>query len=316
MKYLKYFKTIVERDHYEQDHVAERPTLLYAAENKSIDYSTPPIPKTIKIVCFDTRKNTFVKKEIKSLRKQANIIPIGIEVIPASHNVYGNGKGGVMSLTEMSIITPKQGSLEKETMTWGQNKDTQSPNHNKVVTVSNNNLSSGNFGYLAKNGIYAGTPYIPNPYNEDDTRNPQYYDKTVTTANAMSDFNGKTNTDTLITLRGLQNYDVWKPSTAVTDYAAASVCDMYSTAGTQAGNWYLPAMGEIGYIMYYWDLIEQALKTVNKLYPDTAVILDPANCYWSSTENAAKNARYLHTMYGAGYSEKTALYLVRAFTQI
>ena len=132
----------------------------------------------------------------------------------------------------------------------------------------------------------------------------------------MSDFKGKENTNTIIALRGVKDYSTWKPSNVIADFPAASVCNMYYTEGTTQGDWYLPAMGEIGYIPYCWDQIQEALNLVNEKYSTLASPITMGGAYWSSTENAAKNARYLHTQYGAGYSDKNTKYAVRAFTQI
>jgi hypothetical protein len=37
------------------------------------------------------------------------------------------------------------------------------------------------------------------------------------------------------------------------------------------------------------------------------------NGYWTSTENAGKNARYVHMSNGVGYANKNSNYSVRAF---
>lgn len=46
-------------------------------------------------------------------------IPIGVVVIPGSHNVYGDGSCGVMSLKPMNCDTPSEGGTSERVMNWG-----------------------------------------------------------------------------------------------------------------------------------------------------------------------------------------------------
>lgn len=45
--------------------------------------------------------------------------PIGIVVVPGSHNVYNDGSCGVMSLKEMNRNSPDDGSTSYQDMSWG-----------------------------------------------------------------------------------------------------------------------------------------------------------------------------------------------------
>ena len=166
--------------------------------------------------------------------------PIGVVVVPGNHNVYGDNSCGVMSLVCMDCANPTTGSLNKISISWGANVDiTEILNGNKcIVELSNGTLSTQNFGYLARNGVWAATGNykIPDPYNEDGSRNANYYNTTVSAYNAMSDFKGEYNTQAIITKRGSKNYNQWVPeASTVNDYAAASCCHMFYTEGTQQG---------------------------------------------------------------------------------
>jgi hypothetical protein len=68
------------------------------------------------------------------------------------------------------------------------------------------------------------------------SRNPDYYNKTVSAYNAMADFNGKNNSNVLLGIRGVKNYHTWAPvyNTAA-HYPAVSCCDMFYTEGTAQG---------------------------------------------------------------------------------
>ena len=47
--------------------------------------------------------------------------PVGVVVVPASHNVYGDGSCGVMSLVDMNTDTPDTGSTVRDNIYWGYN---------------------------------------------------------------------------------------------------------------------------------------------------------------------------------------------------
>ena len=92
---------------------------------------------------------------------------------------------------------------------------------------------------------------------------------------------------------------------------------MFYTNGTSQGEWYLPAMGEIGYLMPKWSEILGTISMINELYGNIASIIVDGDCYWSSTEYSGVNMRYVHTSNGAGHSDKsTAAYYVRAFINL
>ncbi len=241
--------------------------------------------------------------------------PVGIVVVPGSHDVYGENRCGVMSVKAMNCSTPSTGSVSNQGMYAGNNVDYTLANLNQVGIYENGVLVGKGFGYLAKDGEYASTTYrIPDPYNPDGTRNPEYYSASVA-RNCTGDFDGKTNTVKVLAMRGDKDYSSWTPkATTKTDYPAFSCCDMFHTSGTAQGDWYLPAMGEIGYIMARWSNILDAISTINAMYGNVASGIINGDCFWSSTEHNSANLRYVHTANGAGHSAKTTSYYVRAFT--
>ena len=59
----------------------------------------------LEMLCVTIKKNnkiTIIKKTLIAAVDKTNYIPVGIVVVPGSHNVYGDGSCGVMSLKEMS----------------------------------------------------------------------------------------------------------------------------------------------------------------------------------------------------------------------
>lgn len=239
--------------------------------------------------------------------------PVGVVVIPGSHNVYGDGSCAVMSLNEMSCDTPDTGSTSYQHIKWGQlGADISNMTNYNVVcyvgqggSVNETVQGTTSTAFLPRDmsdrlqnpydtDTYywyndGGGYYIPSPYNEDDSRNPEYYrtSSPSSSGNAMSDFDGIGNTTKLIKLATGQSK--WKTASSITDNGgegyspAACCCWRYHTDGTNQGDWYLPAMGELGYIVPKLYKIEKTISNLKNVY-NTSVNLQIAPNYWSSSE--------------------------------
>lgn len=97
----------------------------------------------------------------------------------------------------------------------------------------------------------------------DKSRNLNYYTDLILN-NCLSDFNGKQNTLNMC-LKATSQQD-WKTSVILNSfekgyYPAACSCWRYHTVGTDQGEWYLPAAGEMGYLQVnikkIWDTIKK-----------------------------------------------------------
>ena len=259
-------------------------------------------------------------------------VPIGIVVVPGTHNVYGDGSCGVMSLKAMSCDTPSEGSTSEQSMYWGV-QGTNISELRDLDQVPTGNTSNGiptgsNFdGYLSSDkfrgtqcahdtdAYYDSSPRIPSPYLTDGSRNPGYYQITSpsSSSNALADFNGKDNTQKIIAQRRPKDYSSWTPTTSA-DYPAASCCDMFYTEGTSQGDWYLPACGELGYIMPPFNKIKDAIGKMRTAYGSSVGVGLVTNYYWSSTEYSGIGARRVYTQDGYVYNGiKGSKCHVRAF---
>lgn len=92
--------------------------------------------------------------------------------------------------------------------------------------------------------------------------NPEYY-KTIEGDNALSDFNGLSNTETLVKLGS--------------GYTAANAAWKYKD-GLSNLQWYLPGMGELGYIMPRFRKINNTITALGGL----AVV--SSEFFWSPSE--------------------------------
>ena len=270
-----------------------------------------------------------------------NYTPIGVVVIPTSHNVYGDGSCGVMSLKPMNYDTPSTGGTSEQYMIWGvYGTDISTlPNLNQVPTGNTSNgipTGSTSSAYLPSDKLSdiqcihdtdayyqenQQSSYIPSPYFTDGSRNPGYYQTSSpsSSSSALADFDGIGNTEKIITQRGTKDYNSWTPGRRTgADYPAASCCDMFHTEGTQQGDWYLPACGELGYIMSPFNKINDAIGKMCTAYGSSVgVELGTNYSYWSSTEYSSQSARTVHAGSGyVGYNGKGNYGYVRAFLKV
>ena len=140
--------------------------------------------------------------------------------------------------------------------------------------------------------------YIPSPYITRDGEfkpNSEYY-KELSGGNMLSDFNGLINTQTLVRLGS--------------DYKAANACWNYKDGSSSNIQWYLPAMGELGYLMARFNAINETITLLD------GVVVDD-NIYYSSSEQSTDGAMYLVTSDGNVYaSMKNISRCVRAFAMV
>ena len=292
------------------------------------------------ILMYDKQQSRkFILKSDTDFSKYPSnrYVPIGIVVVPGTHNVYGDGSCGVMSLMEMNCDTPSAGSTSGSPIYWGV-RSTNISGLRDLDQVPTGNTSNGiptdqdSWAYLPSDkfsgtqcahdtdAYYNSSPYIPSPYLTDGSRNPGYYQisSPSSSSNALADFDGIGNTEKIITQRGTKDYNSWKPGRIIeADYPAASCCDMFHTEGTQQGDWYLPACGELGYIMPPFNKINEAIDKVRTAYGLSVGVrleLDTTRGYCSSTEHSSN--RIYRVLAFTGYVVDNNKYFgnyVRAF---
>lgn len=238
--------------------------------------------------------------------------PVGVVVIPSGF-APDNGLARIMSLYWASSSSTS--STSASNMKWSTVKvDTSLTNHNRVPTTDNaGSTTIGSYGdgflpsdkftgatsYVDSTAKYYNTsytPYIPSPYLGDKP-NPAYYAPISGFNNALADFDGEGNTDVLVALG--------------TKYVAAKAARNYKAAGAEEIEWYLPSMGELGYMMVRFNKIQAALTKVN------APQLDIYYGYCSSTEKASDSVFGMGLDNGlvSGYS-KYNNYYTRPFAML
>ena len=316
MKYLKKFGSETEYNAYISGSEVFLPNVsLIGVDDVRYNpiYPTPII--SVGMICYADSSNNlkFVSKE----EWDSTLGTVqGVVVVPSNHTPDGTAR--IMCITGVNSdgTTASTESTEQQ-MAWGQTGDTSLPNMGVLPTWDNTIGGTiginGTGGYLPSDNssftgvtcatdsiakYYGNTPYIPSPYLEDGSQNPDYINTVeATSANCLSDFDGKSNTAVLVGLGSA--------------YLAANACNLYGTTALPAGNWYLPAMGELGYIMPRFNEINTALNKVG------GVQLDSNGSYWSSTEYNSSIAWRVITYpgYVTNYN-KVYSYCVRAFASV
>lgn len=297
------------------------------------------------VLFYDNKNNKnyiFRQDESQTLMNQKfshidylRYTPIGIVVVPGTHDRYGDGSCGVMALPCMAIKTPTVGSSSSQIsdsrvpyMCWG-NPENVSLSYKNSIPIGNTDdgiptSSYNQSGYLPSDDVdftsvicahdnnsnYSvddnSTNLIPSPYLTNGDRNLGYSQTTspMDTTNCLADFNGRENTNAIITARGERDYTTWLPDNIIDDYPAASCCDMFYTLGTNQGNWYLPSIGELGYLEARIEFLNNTIlaleATTNSDWYSKANIcnIDSTINYLSSTLYSSSSIIELYTSIG------------------
>lgn len=339
IKKLKLFQTDSEYTAFTGTTAFVRPNVSHCVQENHVHYNPIPSPKDIvgSVAYYDGSSVKFALKEDYTSTMGT---PIGVVVIPKSH--MDDGKCRVMSLANMSYKTPETGTLAATSnadaataganLMWGvyNNDIAELTNYDKVVTVDG--ATTADYAYLPSDYYIgtdgavnnevdtetawgASTPQSPSPYLSDGSKNPLYF----TAGQSLCDMNGKSNTNILVNLSAISAQTSGAFENVQANYPAAMACRMYHTSGTNQGDWYLPAMGELGYLYARAKKINEVLTSLGSSAVGYGVPTDwdkLGSWLWSSSEYSGANSRFLHNNGSVRNSNKNNNYdnkRVRAF---
>jgi hypothetical protein len=223
--------------------------------------------------------------------------PIAIEVVPPSHNRYGDGSGGYMSLggIDSGGAIQTDGSNDKTTIFW-------SPNYNDT-SLTNYTTADGSIegeAYVhwqtdseSTSCSFYHTPHAQYPYTALNVSDVQSYSD-----GSLSDYDGVGNTNILNS----------------SEYPAAYACKQVSTVGTSKGDWYLPACGELAYLPSIRFEVNKTISSLQLIYGNVGSLLNTSYWYWSSNEKDSNYAWYVNLNKGNVITlDKVYFGRVRAF---
>ena len=234
--------------------------------------------------------------------------------VPVIARYDGESHGGVTALTEPQAIYTTAGYTFLPSNYPGFTGETNPEDEGTRWRQSEAYLVANETGGT---NINSYNYYAPSPYAKDGTPNPLYRATSYSGGsinNALSYFDGRHQTDVILEARGERDYGTWKPTyDTPEDYPAASCCDMYHTVGTSQGDWYLPSIAELGYIIARLGSISNAMSKVNGIRAFLSIWA------WSSSVHNSSFARHIYFTNGrVSYylSKSSGLIPTVAFTSL
>lgn len=266
----KYFKLFETDDEY-VSYISGTPFLpnvSYITESHGVGYTpksyvAPILP--IGTVCYYNTSAQHLKFCNISDYDSNNGPAVGLVVVP--NNCTPDGTVRIMSAN--GVTSAGEVTSTENHMTWGlygtntplTNCDTIKTWNNKESSVSGTSSYGGIPSDRFLEGIdcygepsvkYSSTPYIPPILTSADTQNEFCLTPIISSSvniNALCDFDGAGNTNVIIQ--------------SGNDCVAASACSAYSVNGLENG-WYLPACGELVYILPKFTVLQSILTTLGK----------------------------------------------------
>ena len=339
MEYLKKFDSWTAYNTALEN--GEIPTPSVCLVEGRVVYKPINVTKAGDIAVYDKADKTYriidVNAYEQSYFHDRTLMPIGVVAAPSTHTPDHTSR--IVSLVNMSLQTPDKGSVRTGTgadvqgdiaMYWGgHGVDLGMKNYPSVPKV--NPLTgettgttdwmripsdyrfnstgyvdpvSGNYYYY--NNYETEDRFGPSPYKKDGSKNPQYFVEGL----ATNDFDGRGNTDIIMAAVTAN----WQTGTIENSYAAgnyppACACSRFSTIGTKPGDWYLPAEGELAFIIARHVAINNSLNLIASKGGIATVRIGNNNTggtygywCWSSTEYSSTYSRDVTTDYGYVHS--------------
>lgn len=231
--------------------------------------------------------------------------PLGVVVIPGSHDVYGTGECAIISLNWMDCNNPNNGG-EHSCMYWGPQRVVDSIPTNMhgicLYSLASNDSNIYNDTSAGTNS-YGGFPYtynkhladpvyiptginmdktayynrndkmIPSPYLNNGGRNPiyhlsQFYSSDGYHDNVFSDFSSRAINDDITTNEITST--TWKTSSKISNrttmFPIFACAWRYCPTGTNQGDWYVPTVAEGGYFQARNGEIITSLNLLKTVY--------------------------------------------------
>ena len=293
MKHIDIFSLISEYETAKSGGTLITPNVSFINEDSSVRYYHLLVPKLYDYLYED---GSFGKKD-------ATKTAIGVCVIPGG--VLPDGKARFMSLKGMTPTSPNEGGSDTS-IYWGVSGcDIPSlTNFETVVTGDATAEGTNSGGYVLKNDLYLSTPHIPSPID---------YFSAYSSSGATSDLDGKANTEKILAVDNAAS-TAWQTAESITNdvdtatvHPAAQCCWRFNPGSTNQGDWYLPSLGELAFIMPNFNDLQTAISNVS------GVQLGDSLTYWSSTENGDGIAWIVDTDGGLVAYGMSTLGYVRAF---
>lgn len=298
--YIKLFKNKDEYDLFTKSSDIPKHNVSACVDSGEVffnDMQKIEISNLCDIAYYDGKK---IKTISKDKWNSSLGTPVGVVVIPSGFAI--DGKARIVSLK----YAKKDGSQSNTyvSLIWGNiNNDTDLINYDRLPLTDNRGSTttgSRHAGYLPSDKFSKYMCFLDNsvfyntntnmcqpPYKNNEI-NTQYYSDIYGYKNCFSDFNGIYNTEYL--------YHLGVNSTA------AKACWLYSdkVSNTQ---WYLPAMGELGFLFTKIKKINETItflggaEIVDTLQYCSSSEMNPNSCYKINMSFGDVNGDYKNLTY-------------------
>lgn len=336
MDYLKLFQTHEEYETFVSGDTMVKPNVSHCIQENEVHYNPIPSPKDIvgSVAYYDGSTVKFALKEdyTSTMGTPIGVVVIPqshmedgkCRVMSLANMSYKTPETGTLATTSNADAQTAGANLM-----WGvyNNDIAELTNYDKVVTVDS--ATTADYGYLpsdwwvgksevvipddrtytanpVSNSVDVETAWhgiddwetltnsnmCPSPYLADGSKNPLYF----TAGQALCDMDGKSNTNILVNLSAIKTQTSGAFENIQANYPAAMACHMYHTSGTQQGDWYLPAMGELGYLYARAKKINETLTSLGSSAVGYGVPTDwnaLGSWLWSSSECSSDYSRRL-----------------------
>ena len=287
---MKYIKKFNQHSLYEAFIVGAefvKPNLSLCVQEDEVHYTQylPEQPKFLDILYSDANGNLSFTSEVLPVSEGKTPIALCI----AGTGFFGaNEKARWMSLKYMNYTTPDTGSLMSQGIYWGNyGTDISTITNIQYTHINSNNFSYGRLlvDYFDNNNSSVQNK-IPSLFDENNNWNISV----LGTINiyATTDIDGINKTNKILDTVTAQS--TWQIDTSITNNSAANYapaaccCARYYTLGTQTGDWYLGAVGEMSIILAKKTDINIKLASINTIYPNDCINLLINDFYWTSSE--------------------------------
>jgi len=223
--------------------------------------------------------------DLSGTKQWANPSGLNITVLTDFNKVtrYDNTNGGTTTLSEYGFLPSDDFN--------------STTNH-----IQCNSDTGASYNPIVSAGTYHNM-FIPSPYANDGSKYEDY--SYQNSANALLDLNGLKNTNILKSLNEMGDGTTDHPY-----YPAATGCTNYHQENDNGIKWYLPACGELAYVVPRKKIINQRLVALG----GHAFVADT---YWSSSEYSDASARRVDMDRGnVYYSYKSRSRYVRPFAKV
>ena len=303
MKYLKNlpnhdaYEAFINGNQYKEIQQEKNEAISYCQAEQHVHYNPyiPPTPKILDILYSDNNGNLSFTSDV--LPSVIGKTPIALCI--AGQEFFGiNERARWMSLKYMNYETPDTGSLTSQHIYWGN----YGTDISTITNISSTYHGGPDSGYITVD-YYDNTSQsnkLPNIFDLNNEWNISALGAVNTYA--MTDINGKNKTNKIVTTATAQS--TWETDSTISNnsgnnYApAACCCARYHTLGTQAGDWYLGACGEMSMILAQKTAINNKLSAIAAIYPNNCISLLGNISYWTATESSGYGTYYINTTNG------------------